>query len=230
MTGKADIRALKDRLRERLLKFTAKAFRTLPPMDRPRILDIGCGSGVPTMELARLGGGEVVGLDIDAGLLAILDEKIAEAGLSNRVRTVRRSLSDMDFPEESFDIVWAEGSLSGIGFKAALGEWRRLLKPGGFLVVHDEAGSVDEKKRQVPGQGYELLDAFVLDEKTWWDEYFGPLERRIRGVRAERPGSPEVLAMLDAEERELDMVKRDPAGRSRSAFFVMRKTPRSEPR
>jgi len=34
---------------------------------------------------------------------------------------------NMDFPDESFDIIWAEGSTFIIGFERALREWRRLI-------------------------------------------------------------------------------------------------------
>jgi len=47
------IELYKDNLREGLNKYTRKAYLMLPELDKPRILDIGCGSGVPTMELAR---------------------------------------------------------------------------------------------------------------------------------------------------------------------------------
>ena len=47
----------KDLVRKRLLKYTRKAFRMLSQMDKPRILDIGCGSGAPTLELSRLSQG-----------------------------------------------------------------------------------------------------------------------------------------------------------------------------
>lgn len=43
--------------------YTRRAFEMLPKLDKPRILDIGCGPGGPTMELARLSGGSVIGLD-----------------------------------------------------------------------------------------------------------------------------------------------------------------------
>lgn len=50
----------KGRIRARLLKYTRKAFRMLPKLDKPRILDTGCGSGVPTIELARISNGFIV--------------------------------------------------------------------------------------------------------------------------------------------------------------------------
>jgi len=43
----------KDNIRKRLLKYTRKTFRMLPQLEKPRILDVGCGSGIPTLELGR---------------------------------------------------------------------------------------------------------------------------------------------------------------------------------
>ena len=135
--GKKDFETAKDRVRERLNKYTAKAFQMLPRMDRPRILDVGCGTGVPTLKLAELGQGHVVGLDIDQDAIERLKRKITESGLSDRVEALSCSMSDMDFPKESFDIIWAEGSIDCIGFKKGLMEWKPLLKPKGCLAVHD---------------------------------------------------------------------------------------------
>ncbi|MDH4272888.1 MAG: class I SAM-dependent methyltransferase, partial [Candidatus Aminicenantes bacterium] len=208
--------------RGRLPEFMRQAFRVLPPLDKPHILDIGCGSGVPTMELARLSGGQVIGLDIDSSLLDILDKKIKKAGLSDRVTPLKCSMFEMDFPTESFDIIWAEGSIAQIRFSAGLQGWRPFLKPGGFLVVHDEEGNLAEKTSQIPIQGYDLLHSFILDEKVWWKEYFTPLERHIREIRAKRPIDPKVAALLDADQREVEMVRQDPT-RCRSVYFVMKK-------
>lgn len=223
MTGEEKFQAFKDRLRGRLLKFMRQAFRVLPPLDKPHILDIGCGSGVPTMELARLSGGQVIGLDIDSSLLDILDKKIKKAGLSDRVTPLKCSMFEMDFPTESFDIIWAEGSIAQIGFSAGLQGWRPFLKPGGFLVVHDEEGNLQKKMNQVSIQGYDLLHSFILDEKTWWDEYFTPLERQIRETRAKQSVDPKVAALLDNDRREIEMVRQNPK-RTRSVYFIMKKT------
>lgn len=222
MSEEEEFQAVKDRLRRRLLKYTRRAFRMLPRLDRPRILDIGCGSGVPTIELARLGRGQVIGLDIDSAQLDSLRLKIKKAKLSDRVTALKCSMFDMPFPEVSFDVIWAEGSIAMMGFAAGLREWRRLLKPGGFLVVHDEEGNIKEKMDQVRNQGYSLLHSFALDEKTWWNEYYALLESEIRKSRDKWTHNPKALAMLDAEQGEVEMVKRNPQ-RHRSAYFVMKK-------
>ena len=124
------------------------------------------------MELARLSDGHIVALDIDQALLDELARKIEKAGLSGRIRTARCSMFQMDFPYESFDIIWAEGSISTIGFETGLREWRRFLKPGGFLVIHDETKNIDKKLRQVSSCGYELLGHFTLSQDIWWAEFY----------------------------------------------------------
>ena len=61
----------------------------LPQLDKPQILDIGCGSGFPTMELARLSNGEIIGIDIDQHSLDRLTRRIEQAGFSDRVIGIR---------------------------------------------------------------------------------------------------------------------------------------------
>jgi ubiquinone/menaquinone biosynthesis C-methylase UbiE len=193
----------------------------LPKLDKPTILDIGCGSGVPTLELARLSDGLVVGLDIIQSLLDELKRKIEAAGISDRVKAVQCSLFEMDFPDENFDIVWAEGSVYVIGFEQGLKAWRRLIKPTGFLVVHDEIDDLTKKLEQIPRCGYELLGHFIVSEDVWWHEYYEPLEKRIHELRKKHRDDEEALKVLEKEQREFEMFKRDPRG---SVFFVMRKS------
>jgi len=212
----------KDLLREGLNKYTRKAFHMLPKLDKPRILDIGCGSGVPTMELARLSNGQIIGLDINQTLLDRLIRKIKEAGLLERVKAVKCSMFDMDFPDESFDIIWAEGSISEVGFKRGLQEWKWLLRPNGFIVVHDEKGNLTEKLKQISSCGYELLDYFILNEDTWWAEYFSPLEKLICETQTKRSDDPKVLEQLHNAQWEIDMFKKNPKLNS-SAFLAMQK-------
>ena len=222
MSREAQFQNYKDLIRKRLLKYTRKAFRMLPDLDKPCILDIGCGSGVPTIELARLSKGEVIGMDINQCLLDVLTRKIEKAGVSNKVKPVKCSVFDMKFPDESFDIIWAEGSISAIGFQRGLQEWKRFLKPNSFIVFHDEKGNVEEKLEQISGCGYELLGYFVLNEDTWWAEYFAPLEKLVCETRTKHANEPKVLEALHSAQCEIDMFKKNPE-RNSSVFFIMRK-------
>ena len=222
MTKDERLKVGKEEIRKRLLKYTRKAFRMLPQMDKPRILDIGCGSGVSTLELARLTHGEVMGIDIDQPALDKFTRKIREGGLTDRVHAINCSMFDMDFADESFDIIWAEGSIYVIGFERGLRQWRRFLKPDGFMVIHDEKGSVRVKLEQVSNCGYKLLGYFILSEDTWWIEYFAPLEEFIAEFRTGYIDDPQILGELRQAQVELDMFKENPE-RNSSVCFVMKR-------
>jgi ubiquinone/menaquinone biosynthesis C-methylase UbiE len=61
----------------------------------PRILDIGCGPGKQTLDLAGLGNGSIVALDICWPFLVTLQEKIKSGGLGERVICVRGSMDSL---------------------------------------------------------------------------------------------------------------------------------------
>ena len=222
LSGQVQFQIRKDNIRKRLLKYTRKAFRMLPQTDKPRILDVGCGSGVPTMELARLSDGEVIGIDVDQPALDKFSVKIREAGFSDRVQAINCSLLDMSFPDKSFDIIWSEGSIFVIGFQRGLQEWKRFLKPNGFMVIHDEKGKIKEKLEQISRCGYELLSYFIVDEETWWTEYFAPLEKLICETRTRYTDDSNTLEELHQAQEQLDNFKKNPE-RNRSIFFIIKK-------
>ena len=245
MTRETILQTDKDTLRDGLSIYTRKAFHMLPELDKPRILDVGCGSGVPTMELARLSNGQITGLDINQPLLDRLARKVEKAGLSDRVKTVNCSMFDMDFPDESFDIIWAEGSTFVIGFERALKEWRCFLKPKGCLVAHEMTWSrpdppqevydywkrlaasgirtVREYLEQIPACGYDVIGYFTLPDDAFWIEYYGPLENRIQELRPKYINDSRALEVLDEEQREIDLSRKYHEWYG-SAFFIMKKS------
>ena len=239
----ADIRRDICRENRTRLTFTRRAFRALHGLRKPRILDVGCGAGGPTLELARLSDGEIVAMDIDQAALDELQRTAGEAGVSARITVVNRSMLDMDFAEESFDVIWSEGAVFAIGFSEALEEWRKFIRPGGFLVIHEaiwlrpdppeeianywnrmypamrtESHYIEEIRRH----GYELVDCIPLPEDTWWVDYYGPLEQRIRGLQ-DACSDPEVQRLIAEQQREIDLYKRSQKWYG-SAFFIMHKS------
>jgi len=211
-----------DQLRERFIKYTKLAFQLLPRIDNPHILDIGCGSGIPTIALAKLSEGKIKGIDTDQSLLDRLDKRSQEEELTNQVDTKQCSLFDIDFPNETFDIVWAEGSIWIIGFKKGLEKWRRLLKPKGFLVVHDSIKTAFNELDMLSSLGYRLINHFELPEDAWLKEYAIPLGRLIKEQR-KKSKDAETLKMLNRYQNEVNMIKRNPTDHV-SAFYIMQKS------
>ncbi|MFX0204577.1 MAG: class I SAM-dependent methyltransferase [Candidatus Hodarchaeota archaeon] len=211
----------RDSFRKYFNQYTRKAFYMLPKLPKPRILDIGCGSGEPTIELAKLCDGEIIGIDIDQSRLNKLNNKIMAERLNNRVRTMNCSLFAIDFPDESFDILWAEGVIATIGYKRGLKEWRRLLKSGGFLVVHDDINDKDYKLNIIPSCGYKLLNHFILPKDAWWKLYYYPLEKKVNELCIKYRDNPKVLKKLQKYYDEVNRVKF--VKRINSIFFIMQK-------
>ena len=212
----------RDSSRKRLLKYTRKAFKLLPKLDKPRILDVGCGSGVQTLELARLSKGEVVGIDINQSLIDEVNRKIRREGFSNRVKAETCSVVELDFPDESFDVIWVEAAIHAIGFEKGLKKLRPLLKPNGFLVLHEEMRKVSSELEETPSLGYQLMKHFLLPADAHWVDYYEPLESRIKGLREKHKDNSEALKMLKQVQDEIDMVKENPS-KFRSAFYIMKK-------
>lgn len=108
--------------------------------DGERVLDVGCGSGVVTREIARRVGvrGRVVGLDPSPALLMVARELAQETGLGDRMDFREGSVLELPFPDRSFDAVLCVTVLSHVpGGEAAIPELARVLRPGGRVGVFD---------------------------------------------------------------------------------------------
>jgi ubiquinone/menaquinone biosynthesis C-methylase UbiE len=109
---------------------------------RQAAMDYGAGTGLVTLRIQPLIG-RVVAFDTSPGMLAVLEEKIAKAGLEN----VSVRLWDVEtgpLPEERFDVIVSTMTFHHLrDIPAALGRFRELLCPGGRMAVADldtEAG------------------------------------------------------------------------------------------
>jgi len=209
---------IKDRCRRGLLQYTRKAFLSIPPVDNPEILDIGCGTGVPTLEIAMLTGGHVTAVDSDSSALACLKTKIHAAGYEDRITLIQDSVFTPSFYEKQFDIIVAEGLFNMIGFEKGLRHFTPFLKTNGHFLIHDEATGRDEKHALFKYLGYTQILSFELDESVWWNEYCACLEKAIQEYR----NCNDFDRIFAGEIQELDMYRRDPS-RFRSIYYVLRK-------
>jgi len=210
-----------EQVRTGFLKYTRKAFLKLPRLENPRILDIGCGSGVPTIELTKLSGGKVTGIDIDQSCIDEFNRKIREENLK-RVEALNLSLSEMKFPDETFDVVWSEGVVGNIGFETSLKEWRRLLRKDGYLVIHYQVSRVVDVLPRMPQLGYSLTDTVPLPEDAWLTEFYKPLEEKMDTLLHKYRNNADALKLLNQYKTEMNMVKNNPRNFS-CAFYIMKK-------
>jgi ubiquinone/menaquinone biosynthesis C-methylase UbiE len=214
------IEANKDNYRKNLVSYTAKAFHMIPKKDRQRILDIGCGSGIVTVELAKICGGEIVGLDINKPSLKRLKKKAKEVDLSNQVKIVCCSLFKPSFQLQSFDILWVEGVIQIIGFENGLKSWRKFLKPKGFMVIHDETQNWLTKIKMISNCGFTLINWFLLPEDAWWREYYQPLEKKLKRISWKYKNQIGDSGIFFNLQKEINLVKQNPK-KYNSMFYIM---------
>ncbi len=201
-----------DGLRSVFLKYSKKAFESIPEMDKPRILDIGCGTGMPTLELARLSGGELFGIDIDQGALDKLNLKIKQEGFSDRIKVYNRSVYNTRFKDETFDIIWEEGVLHLLDLSKALTECNRILKRmNGFMVTGETTSWLRREFNHFPRFGFKLIKQIPWEKGCWWSEYYAPLEEKINNLRKKYDNLDEIEE-IQRHVMEIEMVKKDPAG------------------
>ena len=222
---------------------TRRALALVPELtNAPKILDLGCGPGRQSLVLARETGGHVTAVDLLPPFLEQLDERAKAAQLADRIATLRASMDDLPYEDESFDLLWSEGAIYNIGFGNGLRSWRRLLRPGCSLAVSEASWLIDEPPERIQSfwdkhypamqsreanefavgkAGYRLLGSFVLPEAEWWDDYYTPIDERIVALRRERSDDGWVAA-LEAAEEESSIV-RDCDSSFGYVFYVMQK-------
>lgn len=225
---------------------TERALRLLPPLTcGQRILDVGCGAGAQTIDLARATDARIVAVDSHEPFVSRLTTRAAELGLTERITPIVGDMNELAFPDASFNVIWCEGAIVIIiGFAKGLSTWKRLLIPGGHMVVSElcwlrddppaeakaffEAEGADvadmaARRKDIADAGYRLVGDFVLPAVGWWENYYVPLGRTLERFRAAHAGDDEALAMAARSQFEIDLYRRygEYFG---YGFFVMQRT------
>ena len=209
---------------------TKHVFSLLPPLPYDaKILDVGCGSGTQTRDLATLTSGTITAVDNHQPFLDILAAKAGHASLSSRIKPVCASMDALPFEPGQFDLIWSEGAIFIVGFEQGLSLWKPFLRKGGYMVVSDADWflpnppaelmkwwesegyvpvSEDEMKERVRRAGLRLIATYRLPEAGWWDNYYVPLLAQIKELRMTHGSDPAHAALLDSLEHEAEVYRK----------------------
>ncbi len=103
-----------------------------------RVLDIGSGIGGPALLLAGELGARVVGIDLEAPLVARAEGYAEAAGLAGQVEFRQVGVGPLAFDDETFDVVYSSGAFTQVDDKLGMfKEVFRVLKPGGVVTCYD---------------------------------------------------------------------------------------------
>ena len=199
----------------------------LPP--RPLILDIGCGPGMQTVELARCTNGTIIAIDTHQPFLEKLKQRAQAEGLSDKITAINMSMFTLEFEAESFDAIWSEGTIYIMGFEQGLRACQPLLKSGGYVAVTEISWlrpqppmevqtfwaanypgmrTVEENLEIVRAAGYRDIGHFVLPPSAWWEGYYTPQEARIAMLRDKYRDDVEAIQLLDESQLEIDLYRK----------------------
>jgi ubiquinone/menaquinone biosynthesis C-methylase UbiE len=156
------------------------AMRRLRALRGRRLLDVGCGNGAYTLELAR-GFDEAIGIDVEPDRLEAFRRALREPGAPTNVSVVQGSAERLPFPDAFFDLVTAIEVLEHVAaLDDALAEIRRVLAPGGAFVVTvpNRLFPIETHNVALPVVGREVAGRWVP-----FLPWFPPLHRRIASAR-----------------------------------------------
>jgi cyclopropane fatty-acyl-phospholipid synthase-like methyltransferase len=91
-----------------------------------RVLDIGCGNGPQTLQLAKHMECEILAVDNHQPFLDELNRRAEAAGLSKQITSCLKDMGNLSRDDGLFDLIWSEGALNLMGFSEG------VLNPNGF--------------------------------------------------------------------------------------------------
>lgn len=198
--------------------------------DEPlKIADIGCGTGAQTLTLAKKCHGHITAVDLFPEFLETLTKRSDIEGLSDKITTLSSPMEDLPFSQNEFDLLWSEGAVYIMGFNEGITAWKDYIKSGGFLVVSEISwitdtrpdelteywqsqypgiDTVSAKTEQLEKAGYKPTAHFIMPEKSWNQNYYGPMEDRFESFLKSHNYSEEAVSLVDAEKAEIDWFKK----------------------
>ncbi len=223
---------------------TRRAFNLIPQhVAHPFILDIGCGQGMQTIELAKISNGKIIALDNHQAFLDILMARARNEGLEDNISPQNMSMLDMNFEEESFDIIWSEGALYFMGFTNGLKRCHQLLKEKGCLAVtelvytnpnppkavvdyfedeYPDIKNIDGNIETIKKAGFNLISNFTLPESAWLNNYYLPIEKELPRLIKKYQGNKVASQVFVEFKNEADFYRKYSKFYGYE-FFVMQK-------
>ena len=194
-----------------------------------KVADIGCGSGAQTLTLAQNIEGQITAVDLFPEFLTKLNIRAKKKGLENKIITLEKSMKDLPFDNEEFDIIWSEGAIYIMGFEAGIKSWQEYLKSGGYIAVSEitwltnsrpkeieeywnneypEIDTASNKIKILEENNFSPVGYFILSEDSWMDSYYKPMEKRFDDFLRKHDNSKIAKSFVEAEKEEIRKYKK----------------------
>ena len=192
---------------------------------KPRIADLGCGSGAGALLLAQYYQSIVRAVDSSSVFIEELKARARQAGLEHLIIPTHGDMAKLDWPANSVDLLWSEGAAYNLGFGQALKIWRPLLASNGIAVISEMSWFTDDRPEAViaywqntyPGMGTEaentaqanrsgfrVLSTHRLASQAWWVNYYQPLRERMQQLKS----TLSIQSVISETEEEIQMFEK----------------------
>ena len=148
-----------------------------------KILDFGCGNGVHSIFPAKAGAGEIIAIDLSEPSLVIARKRAEREAVGDKISFLNMDCENLDFKNNSFDIVLDGGTFSSIDMKKAFPELARVLRPEGSLIGietfgHNPIANLNRKLNKVLGKrtGWAEAHIFKMKDLKEAKKYFNRIE------------------------------------------------------
>ena len=188
---------------------------------KPRIADLGCGSGASALLLAQHYQSTVMAVDSSSVFIDELKVRAKQLGLEHLIIPIYGDMAKLDWSVGSVDLLWSEGAAYNLGFEQALKIWRPLLANSGIAVISEmswftdnvpepaiafwqnaypmmgtEAENIDRANRS----GFSVLSTHRLPSQVWWVNYYEPLRKWMQQIEI-IPSTQSVIRETEEEMR-----------------------------
>ncbi len=223
---------------------TRRAFNLIKGLPKQAsILDIGCGPGVQTIELAKISKGKIIALDNHQPFLDKLMQNAETDGVSGQITPKNQSMLEMDFKDNTFDLIWSEGALYIMGFQNGLKRCHQLLKRGGYLAVtevvllspdtppavhqfweneYPAILDIEGNLKLIEKEGLDLISHFTLPKSSWGDEFYSPMEKMLAILKMKYRENPSAMGVYESVQNEIEFYNKY-SNYYGYEFFVIRK-------
>jgi len=194
----------------------------------PTIIDIGCGTGAQTLDLAENIRGNITAVDIYQPYLNDLLRKAQSRKVESSITILNQDMKDLAFPQNTYDLIWSEGAIYLIGMENGLRFWMQFLKKKGFIVFSEiswfkdnppqalskfwainypQLKSVAKNITQIQNIGFRVIDHFPLPLNAWWDNYYNPLMDKIDDIQQKSGIQKDMQVIIDETVEEIELFR-----------------------
>ncbi|XP_013184069.1 uncharacterized protein LOC106129915 [Amyelois transitella] len=190
--------------------------------ENPKVLDVGSGLGGHSFLFAEKYGAEVLGLDLSENMLEIARKHLDKRPhLKDKVRFEFQDCTKIDYPENSFDLVYSRDALIHIRNKTELfKKIYKWLKPNGYVLFTDYVRGEDERmyteefKMYLKNRDYDMATITeyreVLEKsgfkrvqvEDWKDQFKYALEIELDKLQGKRLEFLQHFTQADYEDLE----------------------------